>query len=189
MSDTGACGGLTLPARKIAALRLTQVSSKRGGRVQITTAGNTISYKRQFKPAVTLTLIFDRLNGGLDYKACQVLPWCHEDDWNEYVAQASAAGATAASASTAGATAASASASPSLSVMLTPPPTPTANKVIAQVQVSPIQHRSRVHPEDRASIGMDVLRQLCAHINCSDGGVGGGGAVMEIEEECIVDEG
>lgn len=191
MSDTGANSGLTLPARKIAALNLTKVSAEDGGEKIIKTAGNETSKKILFTPPVTLKVSFVRLDGTTDSRSCQVMPWCHEKEYLEFLQNKEEDNATFTG--TTGATLRGEEIAQSFSTVgtkrsrassdATSEASSAANKVIATAEVSPIQHRSSAHPNDRATIGMNILRALGAHINCS-----GDSAVLEIEEESVTYE-
>jgi hypothetical protein len=190
MSDSGACGGLTLPARKIYALGLTKVSEGRGGIIKIKTAGNTKSCKQQFEPAVTLTVKFIRTNGTEESRSCLVFAWCHSAEYESYVLRDEAKEeakeeAVAPPAAKRARTSSISSSETSASAVVTPhtviPTSP--HTIISTETVSPAQHRSVAHPDDRATIGMDILHRLGAHINCT-----GQSAVLEIEEEYIMEE-
>ena len=181
LSDSGASGGLTLPARKIIALQLTPVPSESGGRRLMKTAGNTTAAKIQFQPGVVLRVKFTRLDGEEDSKACFVHPWCHEE---EYLSVVNASVLPCTSPPTKKQRAESTHSQSTPQRVSSSSSSSSVSKVIAKTSLSPIGHRSESYPSDRASIGMEILQKLGAHINCCSEGH----AVLEIEEESFIYE-
>jgi hypothetical protein len=182
MSDSGSCAGLTIPARKAVALGLSQVPPDQGGKKHFMGAGNDPITKIMLEPQVLLTVRFIRISGEQDKRSCRVSVWCHEDEYLKLTApQSSEENVPPIEAEEEPAVDTS---EPSPDIVVNSavsPVSPSGNTIIAQIGlqgVSPIKHRSLEHPQDRATIGMDVLHDLGVHINCS-----GEVAILEIEEE------
>lgn len=178
MSDSGAQSGLTIPVRKIVALGLTPISELFGGKKKFKGAGNDTFYKLKFSPQVILTVNFTRPGAAeSESRSTTVSVWCHE---KAYLAHETSSLEPQVAASE------SPYQDDPHSVTKTPlsPTSPsTRRNIIAQVelkQVSPIRHRSMEHPDDRATIGIDIMHELGVHINPS-----GEMATLEIEEETV----
>jgi len=175
LSDSGASEGLTLPARKIIALQLVPVLPENGGRKSFKTAGNKTFKKIRFQPAVVLRVRFVRLDGLEDTRACSVLPWCHEEEYNSLVADLSVEkGTTYPPAEKQRAES---------HFQLSPQRVSSSSlsKVIATTSLFPTAHRSMFYPSDTASIGMGIMQELGVHITCCENR-----AVLEIKEDSFI---
>ena len=188
MSDSGSCAGLTIPARKAIEMGLAPGTGK-SATMTARGAGNESFTKIRMVPSVKLEVEFFRSDGTSDTREIGTFAWCHKIEYNECLrhdqqlkesrdAEQPLPAAARDPSTMPSRTSSGASASP-LS------PTSSSGRKLAGTvplkQISLITHRSERNPNDRATIGMEVLKSMGIHINCET-------SELEIEEEVIIYE-
>jgi hypothetical protein len=184
MSDTGSSAGLTIPARKAIEMGLTPGTHK-SARITAKRAGNEVFARLMMFPEVLLEVQFERPDGTVESRVCITHAWCHEDEYfrclerPEAEEKAQAAEEPQAEKNPKGAASESTnseSACQSPETLISPNSKRNLAGKIPLKRVSPIKHRPEGNPDDRATIGMKVLREMRIHINCE-------ASELEIEEE------